>query len=166
MVSQNKTGFSLVELMFVVAIISLLTSVVLVSLSSARVKSRDAARRSDLYNIEKALGLYYDKYNTYKVAGTGDAGSGSGWLSYEGGTYVKAVTRGLQEEGFLTMVLADDPIQSPGYMIFLCANDKEYAISATLENSTSDDISFIQTTCNGSDAYSTYGKNYSRTNKN
>ena len=163
-----KKGFTLIELLVVVAIIGLLASIVLVSVNSARAKARDVKRMSDLHNVQLALEMYYDKYNTYLVAGTGWSGCGCGYLAFEGGTYAKAVTRGLQEEGFLSVPIVEDPIQNPGYMIYLCENSQVYAISARKENPTTDDISYIQRTCNGTGingTYTVYGKNYAVSNK-
>ena len=165
---QKNDGFTLIELLVVIAIIGLLASIVLVSLNPARAKARDARRMSDLHNIQLALEMYYDKYGTYRVAGTGSGGCGCGWLAYEGGAYAKAVTRGLQEEGFLGAPIVEDPIQNPGYMIYLCENAQVYAISATKENPTTQDIDFIQKTCNGvggNGTYTRYGKNYAVANK-
>lgn len=55
----------MVELLVVISIISLLSSVVLSSLNTAREKARDAKRKSDLHQIQLALALYYDAYGTY-----------------------------------------------------------------------------------------------------
>lgn len=163
---KNKKGFTLIELLVVIAIIGLLSSVVLASLNTARAKGRDARRMSDLHNIQLALELYYDKYGTYLVAGSGYGGGGNGWAGYEdGGAYVKAVTRGLQENGFLGAPRVDDPTKNPGYMIYLCESGQVYAVSATKENPTANDRSYIQKTCGGAGTYTTYGKNYAVTNK-
>lgn len=61
--SKNNKGFTLIELLVVVAIIGLLSSVVLVSLDSARAKARDAKRKQDIKQIQNALALYYDSNN-------------------------------------------------------------------------------------------------------
>ncbi|MFA5936324.1 MAG: prepilin-type N-terminal cleavage/methylation domain-containing protein [Candidatus Paceibacterota bacterium] len=69
-----KKGFTLIELLVVVAIVGILSSVVLSSLNSARVKSRDSARISQLRQIKYALELYYNingKYPTCLHTGTG-----------------------------------------------------------------------------------------------
>jgi type II secretion system protein G len=58
-------GFTLIELLVVIAIIGLLSSVVLASLNSARAKSRDARRISDLKQMQLALELYYDSNGQY-----------------------------------------------------------------------------------------------------
>ncbi|MFH0852007.1 MAG: prepilin-type N-terminal cleavage/methylation domain-containing protein [bacterium] len=65
---KNRTkGFTLMELLVVIAIIGLLSGVVLVSLSSARAKARDAKRKTDLSQIQLALEMYYDFSGVYPV---------------------------------------------------------------------------------------------------
>lgn len=59
----GRQGFTLVELLVVIAIIGLLASIVMVSLTSARAKGRDAARISQLYELQKALELYANDNN-------------------------------------------------------------------------------------------------------
>jgi prepilin-type N-terminal cleavage/methylation domain-containing protein len=66
-----KKGFTLIELLVVIAIIGLLSSVVLASLNSARAKSRDAKRISDLAQIRIALELYFDDKGYYPQSGCG-----------------------------------------------------------------------------------------------
>lgn len=57
---QAQKGFTLIELLVVIAIIGLLSSVVLLSLNSAREKARNARRVADARQIVGALELYYD----------------------------------------------------------------------------------------------------------
>ena len=68
---MNKAkGFTLIELLVVIAIIGILSSVVLASLNTAREKSRDAKRVSDIKQLQLALELYFDSQspNTYPAA--------------------------------------------------------------------------------------------------
>ncbi|HXK37650.1 MAG TPA: prepilin-type N-terminal cleavage/methylation domain-containing protein [Candidatus Paceibacterota bacterium] len=62
---KGSKGFTLIELLVVIAIIGILSSVVLASLSSARAKSRDARRISDMGQLQLALEMYYDASSTY-----------------------------------------------------------------------------------------------------
>lgn len=62
---DTKKGFTLIELLVVIAIIGILSSVVLASLSTARQKSRDAKRISDVGQIQLALELFFDANQSY-----------------------------------------------------------------------------------------------------
>jgi prepilin-type N-terminal cleavage/methylation domain-containing protein len=56
---MKKRGFSLMELLIVIAIIGILVSISVVSYSTAQKKSRDARRHSDLKAIQNAWEQYY-----------------------------------------------------------------------------------------------------------
>lgn len=58
-------GFTLIELLVVIAIIGMLSTVVMGNLNSARAKARDAVAIRDFNQVQKAMILYYDKYNRY-----------------------------------------------------------------------------------------------------
>lgn len=57
---KSTSGFTLIELLVVIAIIGVLATVVLASLNTARRKSRDARRVTDVKQIQLALELYFD----------------------------------------------------------------------------------------------------------
>ena len=57
---RARAGFTLIEVLVVVAIIGLLASVILASLNSARQRGRDARRLEDMNSLEKAFTLYED----------------------------------------------------------------------------------------------------------
>ncbi|MEK7193911.1 MAG: type II secretion system protein [Patescibacteria group bacterium] len=63
-----KKGFTLVEVLIVVAIIGLLSSVILVGLGGFRSRGRDARRIADLREVQSALEIYYTKNQQYPVA--------------------------------------------------------------------------------------------------
>jgi prepilin-type N-terminal cleavage/methylation domain-containing protein len=65
MKKSSITGFTLIELLVVITIIGLLASTVLASVSAARAKSRDAARISQIREVQKALELYYIRSGAY-----------------------------------------------------------------------------------------------------
>ncbi len=65
MVSAQKRGFTLIELLVVIAIIGMLSTLAVVALNSARQKSRDSKRVTDIKQIQSALELYYNDKNGY-----------------------------------------------------------------------------------------------------
>lgn len=66
-----KKGFTLIELLVVIAIVALLSSVVLASVSNARMKARDVKRISDFRQIKIALELYFDANGYYPKTNCG-----------------------------------------------------------------------------------------------
>ena len=59
----KKRGFTIIELLVVVAIIGLLISVILVSFSSPRKEAKDAKRQTDIKQIGLVMDLCYDDSN-------------------------------------------------------------------------------------------------------
>lgn len=60
-----KKGFTLIELMVVIAIIAVLTAIVTSNFAQSKAKARDAKRISDLAQIQLTLELAFDRCNVY-----------------------------------------------------------------------------------------------------
>lgn len=65
--TKKPKGFTLIELLVVIAIIGILSSVVMVSLVTARQKARDARRIVDVKTIQLALETYYSDNLVYPI---------------------------------------------------------------------------------------------------
>lgn len=65
--SQSKAhrGFTLIEILVVVAIIGILASIILVGVGSFRARGRDTRRIADLRETQNALELYFTKNGLY-----------------------------------------------------------------------------------------------------
>ena len=103
-ISQNK-GFTLIELLVVISIIGLLSSVLLVSLSTARRSARDAVRLSSLKEMQTALELYYSGAGSYPA---GDGAGSGGWDTPGNGTFITALVNGRFLSGHIRDPLAND----------------------------------------------------------
>ena len=63
--SMSQKGFTLVEMLVVIAIIAILASIFLVGLQGFRGSAYDARRLSDTTNIQSQLELYYNQHGNY-----------------------------------------------------------------------------------------------------
>jgi type II secretory pathway pseudopilin PulG len=62
---NGKKSFTIIELLVIISIIGLLSSVVLVYVQGQIEKARDARRISDMDQIQKSLEIYFDKKGKY-----------------------------------------------------------------------------------------------------
>ena len=65
----NKSGFTLVELLVSISIISLMLAFLLPNFMGARERARDAQKKEDLNSIKNALRLYYNDVQSYPNLG-------------------------------------------------------------------------------------------------
>jgi len=74
-----KKGFTLIELLVVIAIIGMLSALFIPNFMGARERARDAQRKSDLKQIQKALEMYRQDQNppVYPTATANRFGSSS-----------------------------------------------------------------------------------------
>ncbi len=75
----NARGFTLVELLIVISILGILTTLVMVNLGGARGSARDAQRMSDLKTIQTALEAYFNDYGCYPAQGSADCLEKANW---------------------------------------------------------------------------------------
>ncbi len=70
-ISSSRFGFTLVELMVVVSVIGILSSIIYASFGGARAASRDDVRKSALKEVQLALERYKAQYGVYPAQGCG-----------------------------------------------------------------------------------------------
>jgi len=123
---MNK-GFTLVELLIVIAIMAILSSITVGQFQTAKKKANDVARKSDLNGISKALQMYFADYGEMPVSTNGKItvkGQVSEWGSeFVDGGYV-----------YMKLLPRENNSKLPVYCYKTDADRKKYALFAQLEN--------------------------------
>ncbi len=125
---KSKRGFTLIEILVVVSIVGLLSSVFLVGLGGFRSRGRDARRLADLRQVQNALEIYYTRCGHYPggaITATCAATDPTTWGVLS--TTITSGSLGISQ-------FPNDPTPSANYGYAISANRQNYIIGATLEN--------------------------------
>jgi prepilin-type N-terminal cleavage/methylation domain-containing protein len=118
--TQERKGFTLIEILIVVAIIAILASVILVGLGPTQSLGRDARRVSDLHEVQNGLELYYNSQGSYPIA------DDTVWTNL--GTALNAAVPSIS-------AIPNDPSGGThSYIYGTDAKGASYILQATLEN--------------------------------
>lgn len=128
---MNKRGFTLIELMVVMAILAILLAIGAGAFTSSMKKGRDATRKANLRAITNALDMYYNDKGKYPVGASGEIkGCGTDAVPTVCGD-------GIFKDANNTLYMAKiptDPVSSLKYY-YVSATGAQYQIYAHLENS-------------------------------
>jgi len=136
---RTTRGFTLVELLVVISIIGLLSSIVLATINSAQSRGRDAQRIADAGLIQAALELYYGTNRRYPDS------LGAWILSLSGSQWIP----GLAPAFFVKVPV--DPINTfstsleADYAYVTTANGEDYCLQIPQENDCSSSINYVGT---------------------
>lgn len=127
-------GFTLIELLVVIAIIGMLSSIIIVSLNSARAKARDAIRLQELSQIKKALDMYFLDNGSYPTCNGAEncatlPGGASGLMSDMGLTpkYIAAMPQDPLNDGSHAYVYMRRGVLKPSGNSFQVDQDQRYS---------------------------------------
>lgn len=129
---QKLGGFTLIEILIVVAIIAILASVVLVGLGPTQQSGRDARRLSDIRQIQTGLELYFSKCGYYP--GTVQSASPCGSFSATNFVGLSGASGALTQSGIGISTIPNDPTAGHQYYYATGNSGANYILAATLEN--------------------------------
>jgi len=135
---QKNSGFTLVELLVVISIVALLTSVTLAALNNARAKSRDSVRISSLLQVKKALAIYYSDNGGYPT-GSQTGGAGTYKFSSEILKHIPTVNseiiyRALDSNN--TYLIAGSPLRASSYFLAIKLENRNNPVSKSDSDAT------------------------------
>ncbi len=128
--TKGRKGFTLIEILIVVAIIAILASIVLVGLGPSQQAGRDARRLSDLHEIQNGLELFYNKCGFYPgtAAPTCTVGSpGTDWTGFQATLAGAGI-------GINTGGVPQDPSSNQTYGYEWSSTNSSYILGTVLEN--------------------------------
>jgi prepilin-type N-terminal cleavage/methylation domain-containing protein len=121
---KSGVGFTLVELLVVIAVIGILAGVGLIALNGSRERARDTRRISDLQAVRTGLALYYDTWGAFPHQDTFEAFRADTTTAI---LYVTLVA------GKHISNLPIPPMSNEYYYYRSCIADTNYTIYAALE---------------------------------
>ena len=138
---KTARGFTLVELLVVIAIIAILAAIVVLIINPLELmkRSRDAARLTDLANLQQAINVAVQEstqsgQNMACSGVTGDCtGNSSTGTRVTNGTGWVKVNLGAQKSVSVP-TLPIDPINSTDYHYTYCGNGEDWEIKTVLES--------------------------------
>jgi len=133
--TSARRGFTLVEILIVVAIIATLASVALVGLGPVQRSGRDTRRISDLRQIQNGVELYFAKCGYYPGSAVSGVDSCTGFtvVDYDG------MATALTQSELGISKIPNDPQSGKAYR-YGSTNGSTYVLGATLENAGSSQL--------------------------
>ncbi len=146
-------GFTLVELLIVMAILGVLVTIGLASFTSSQARGRDTERKSDLKQLASALELFYSDYGQYPDA-VGDVLSACPFdsVSTTGSscTWGASEFRDSQNGNTKTTyfkVLPKDPVDNFSYLYRVDSTNQKFQLFSFLENTQDPNIIITSQQC-------------------
>ena len=131
-------GFTLIEMLVVIAIIAILSGIIMTNLSGAKGKARDAKRISDLGSIQVALSLYFDRCDRYPNVTGGGVGIGETQVPNQCSKTNTNTTNAYMMTDFIASI-PTPPTGVTGQTVYEYAinssNNTDYVLHTTLESS-------------------------------
>ncbi len=142
---SSRAGFTLIELIIVMAIMGILIAASASTFQTSRIKGKDGKRKSDLKQVSNALEAYMNDYGVYPLAssdhkiqacgaGTSTCDWGSAFANNNGTIY-------------MAQLPSDANNGSQQYQYYVSGDQKMYQLFAALENTDDSSILTLDKSC-------------------
>jgi len=121
-VKKNNSGFTLIELIIVITILGILAALISGNFITSLKKGRDAKRKTDLGQIQKAAEMYYEDKGTYPA-------------SITFGSKLCETVNCVGGEKVYMQKIPDDPISGNSYQYETDVTGSYYRLFSCIENS-------------------------------
>lgn len=150
---KKLKGFTLIEMLVVIAIIAVVLALALPNYLGVRERARDAKRKVEMRELKSALRLYYNDFNTYPanffggvgkinyIRGCGTNGSGQCPCS----TTLDFASGGSCETVYMKKFPSD---LGTSMYYYLATGGDDFCLKVPLENKSDSDIAASQARCN------------------
>lgn len=130
-----KKGFTLVELLVVMAVLAILATLIVGGFRSSQARGRDSQRKSDLKQIANSLEIFLTDYGIYPPA-SGTQVAACSYNPGTGGGSACAWGSGTITDGKTTYMrtISKDPVSTQNYIYKVSTNQKQFQLFARLEN--------------------------------
>lgn len=118
---MNRKGFTLIELLLVIVILGILAALISGNFITSLKKGRDAKRKGDLEQTQRALEMYYEDKKAYPT-----------FTFPFGGKFCENNPCGASDKVYMQKV-PNDPISGKNYQ-YLSADGTNYKLFGCLEN--------------------------------
>lgn len=147
---RTKTGFTLIEILVVIAIVAVIIGLAVPNYLGARQRARDMRRKAELVQMKNALRLYYNDYQEYPdatadnlikgcgAAGTATCNAGSAFAAGAAGSetvYMRILPPAYPDE----YLYSRNPAKP--------TDTDDFLLKVTLDNASDTDIAASQARC-------------------
>ncbi|MBL7036739.1 prepilin-type N-terminal cleavage/methylation domain-containing protein [Candidatus Microgenomates bacterium] len=149
-IKKNEKGFTLVELLVVMAILGVLVALVAGNFRTAQIRGRDAKRKADLKQIANSLELFYADYGRYPAEASGSISACPYDPALSTGTTCGWGTDSMTDgKTVYFKTIPEDPTSSGSYLyrIVPSSSNRKFQLFARVENEQDPQIVTTPYTC-------------------
>ncbi len=176
-IHRKDQSFTLIELLIVIAIIGILAALIIISLNTVLPKARDATRKAELSEVQKAITTYYVNNGAYPISYSNGGTSQGGCLStplwdcwgqpnWTCTSYPHSLECVLANAGYIASMPQDPAFNDDGgacalgdtgtYAYYYWSNGTNYVLATHLNSISASDPNYYHSISTGCSGFANY----------